>query len=186
MSSLVETLGYLGVFLGVAVEGEVVVLSATYLAREGLLSPVGIGLAAFAGSVVTYQACFWTGRTRGRAVLANRPAWKVRVAWLQRQIARRPTPVIIVYRALFGLRAATPFTLGISGVSPWRFSLIDIPIAAVWAASLVAGGWVLGRGLAAAIERFGATVMAVLAVIVVVALIVMIPRFIQRRRPDGP
>lgn len=186
MSSLVETFGYLGVFLGVALEGEIVVLAATYLAREGLFSPLGIGLAAFAGSVATYQACFWTGRMRGRSVLANRPAWQARVAWLQRQIAQRPTPFILVYRVLFGLRAATPFALGISGVSPWRFSLVDIPVAAFWAAALVVGGWLLGRGVAVAVERFGATVMSVLAVIAVVALIVVIPRLIDRRGPTEP
>ncbi len=180
MSQLVETLGYLGVVLGVAAEGELVVLTATFVASGGPMSPLGVGLAAFAGSVLTYQVCFWLGRRHGREVLARRPNWQVRVDGLQRRIARRQLPLMLGYRLLFGLRAATPFALGVSGVSPWRFACIDVPVAGVWAATLVVAGLALGRVVATAVEHVAeAATWVIIGAAVVIGVAVLLRRLLM-------
>lgn len=174
MDALVDSLGYAAVLLGVAVEGEIVVLTAAYIAQGGVLSPLGVALSAFAGSLAVYHACFWLGRRHGREILARRPAWRARVEHVRRRIARHDVPLILGYRLLFGLRAATPFALGLSGVPPRRFALFDIPVAALWAAGLVAAGYGLGRGVDALAQRFQAAAgWAVLAVVAVAVLWLM-------------
>ena len=131
MEGLIATFGYGGVALGVAIEGEAVVLVASYLAQEGLLSPAGVALSAFAGSVGVYNLCFWLGRRHGRAILALRPAWQARVDHVRRRVRAHEVALILGYRLLFGLRAATPFALGLSGVSHRRFLVLDTPVAAL-------------------------------------------------------
>ena len=188
MQAVIETVGYAGVFLGVAVEGEVVVITAAYLAQEGLLSPVGIALSAFAGSLGVYHTCFWLGRRHGRAILARRPAWQARVEHAQQRIARHELPLILGYRLLFGLRAATPFALGLSGVSHGRFLLLDTPVAAIWAAGLVALGYGLGRGA----ERIAGQIGEVAGWFVLGLIALVIAGFMRRgwrayrRRPRRP
>jgi len=145
VEALIAQFGYAAVAFGVAVEGEIVVLTAAYLAEQGVLEPVLVALSAFAGSLGVYHTCFWAGRRHGRAILARRPAWQARVVSLQQRIERHDLPLILGYRLLFGLRAATPFALGASGVSHRRFLLLDTPVAVIWAAGLVAAGYALGR-----------------------------------------
>ena len=43
---------------------------------------------------------------------------------------------ILAFRFIFGLRIASPIALGVSQVPTWRFTLLNIAGAEVWATSL--------------------------------------------------
>lgn len=146
LESAISTYGYLAIMAGVFIEGEAIVLTAGFLAQQGTLQLHWVMTASVMGSVLTYQFFFLLGRTRGQAVLANRPGWQPRVARVQELLERHDLWIILGYRALFGLRALTPFALGMTGISHLRFTLLDLVPAIVWGIGVSWVGFVLGHG----------------------------------------
>lgn len=185
METLLDTFGYLAVLIGVAIEGEVVVLTAGYLSHRGILEPVGVGTAAFAGSLLVYHTSFWLGRHRGQAILARRPEWQARVDGLRVRLRRNDWLLIVSYRLLFGLRAATPFALGLSGVPHRRFLLIDTPVALAWSVGLVALGHGLGGTVTLLVAHVEATVGWISAGVLATAAAGLAFALLRRRKRGG-
>lgn len=146
LESAIATYGYAAIMLGVFVEGEAIVLTAGFLAQQGLLELHWVMTASVVGSILTYQFYFLLGRTKGKAVLSRRPGWQPRVERTRHLLERYDLLVIIIYRGLFGLRAITPFALGMTGISYLRFSLVDLAPALAWGIGVSWAGFVLGRG----------------------------------------
>lgn len=146
IESAIATYGYLAIMLGVFVEGEAIVLTAGFLAQQGLLELHWVMTASVVGSILTYQFFFLLGRLKGRAVLDNRPGWQPRVTRIRGMLERHDLPIILGYRVLFGLRAVTPFALGMTGISHLRFTLLDLIPAVVWGLGVSWIGFALGKG----------------------------------------
>ncbi len=121
-------------------------LTAGFLAQQGLLELHWVITASVIGSFLTYQFFFLLGRTRGRAVLARRPGWQLRMARIRDLLERHDLLIILGYRALFGLRALTPFALGMTGISYLRFTLLDLVPALIWGLGISLLGFALGKG----------------------------------------
>ncbi|MFP4130583.1 MAG: DedA family protein [Thiohalospira sp.] len=147
LDGLVAEYGYLAVALGVFIEGEVVVATGGVFAARGVLGLPEVILSAFLGSILTYQVFFLLGRSPAARWLAERPRWQHRVMVLRQRLVHHHVGLILTYRLLFGLRNATPFVLGLSGVPWWRFTLLDLVPAAIWSVTVGLAGYVLGREL---------------------------------------
>ncbi len=152
---LLQRWGYLGIFVGTFLEGEVVVLLAGALAHQGVLSLWGVILSAFAGSLSGDQLYFLLGRLRGPDLLARHPrlaepARRAR-AWLE----RRGDAFVLSFRFLYGLRTVTPLLLGAAGYPVRRFVALNAAGAAAWAPAIAAVGWAVGEGVRQVIGRAG-------------------------------
>lgn len=171
--------GYLALLFGVLVEGELVVMTAGFLAYRQILHLDWVIGTALLGSLLTYQLFFLLGRTRGTRFLQARPHWQARVTKTRDLLERHHTWVTLGYRGLFGLRMITPFALGMTRVSHRRFLALDVLPALVWALTFSYLGYFLGRELdtlTPVIQRYqgwaalaaaataGAVVVALLAV----------------------
>lgn len=149
IQSIISTYGYLAILLGVFLEGELVVMTAGFLAHREILELHWVIGAALAGSLVTYQIFFLLGRTQGMRFVARRPRLQARLARVQGLLEQHHTWVTMGYRALFGFRAMTPFALGMTEVSQRRFLALDLLPAVVWAVTFSCLGYMLGEGFAA-------------------------------------
>src|ERR1700712_5408408 len=56
------TYGLIVVYFGVIIEGDSVLIAAGFLGHQGVLNPVGVFLAAFAGSLTSDQLLYYAGR----------------------------------------------------------------------------------------------------------------------------
>ncbi|MDZ7805302.1 DedA family protein [Thiohalophilus sp.] len=146
LESAIATYGYLAIMVGIFVEGEAIVLTAGFLAHQGLLKLPWVMTASVFGSILTYQFFFLLGRLKGRQVLNNRPGWQSRVQRIRKLLERHDTLIILGYRGLFGLRAITPFALGMTNISYLRFTLLDLIPATIWGIAVSWAGYVLGKG----------------------------------------
>ncbi len=184
--------GYLALLLGVLVEGELVVITAGFLAYRQILNLDWVIGTAVLGSLLTYQFFFWLGRTQGTRVLQARPRWQARLAKTHELLERHHAWVTLGYRGLFGLRMITPFALGMTRVSHRRFFALDLLPALVWALTFSYLGYFLGReldALALVIERYqGWAAPAIIGTAVgAVAAVLALRRARAARslRPDG-
>ena len=126
METLLLRYGYALVFLGVAVEGEAVLLTAAVLASRGFFRlPVVVAVALAANSLAD-QVYFQLARLRGRSWLERRFGQHPRYHKLLSLVSRRGGLLLLVSRFAYGLRIAIPAACGALGMGVVAFTLLDL------------------------------------------------------------
>lgn len=147
ISAFVATYGYVAVFVGTLLEGETVLLAAGFAAHRGLLDwRLVVAIAGF-GATLGDQAAFLLGRWRGPAIIARFDFLSRHAPRVHALMERRPALLIVAMRFLYGMRLAGPIVMGSSRVPLWRFSLLNMLGAAIWAALVTAVGFYFGMAL---------------------------------------
>jgi membrane protein DedA with SNARE-associated domain len=136
--------GYWAAALGGSVESETVILLAGLAAHRGLLDLRGVIAAAALGTFGVNQTLFHIGRARGHVLLARWPRLQPRAQRVLDFAHRHRRTLVLIYHFSVGIRAMTPFVLGMSRVRPWRFALVDGAVTLSWMAVLAALGYWLG------------------------------------------
>lgn len=149
---LLHTYGYIALLAGAFFEGELIVILAGVLAHKGYLAPVPAALCAFCGSLASDQLMFYLGRWKGKAILHRFPRLEKKAPKVRAWLSRHETPLILGFRFIYGVRNVTPILMGISPVNQWKFLVLNIASAAVWASSFVAAGYFFGQALTALLE----------------------------------
>ncbi|MES2953063.1 MAG: hypothetical protein V4674_00700 [Patescibacteria group bacterium] len=142
-------LGYLLVFLGMAIEGELVLFTALYLANIGYFSYQNIGLVLVVG--IFASDFFWY---RFGAFLHNHPRFSRARAFLERvtrliddQLAIRPIHTFIVSKFIYGLNRTTLARAGVSGMGVTKFLEADILAVVTWLFVIGGAGYALSESL---------------------------------------
>lgn len=147
MEELVATYGYPAIVAGTFLEGETVVLVAGYLASWHYLALGWVMICAFLGTWIGDSAYFFIGRRWGAKLLEKRPTWRPGAERALRLLRRHHTVFILCFRFIYGIRTVSPFAIGMSGVSPVRFILLNMFASAIWAMIFASGGYMLGAVL---------------------------------------
>lgn len=180
---LLAQYGYLAVFLGSLLEGETILILAGFAAHRGYLSfPLVVALACLGGTLGD-QLFFFLGRRGGARLLARFPRLAARALPVQQLIQRYHTGLIVMVRFMYGLRTIGPCVIGMSDVPAWRFTLLNLLGAAVWA-PLVAGlGYLFGETLQWLLADFKRYEEAgLLLIIAAVGLLHLLRHFRARRK----
>lgn len=110
--NFVETYGYLAVFLGCLIEGEALVIIASFLAFLGELHLPIVMLLAFIGTLMSDLSWFLLGRYSSDHFL-NRWDWLRNLSHHSvRLVGVRPKTVAFLMRFMYGFRMIVPFCLG--------------------------------------------------------------------------
>ncbi|MEW6266404.1 MAG: DedA family protein [Thermodesulfobacteriota bacterium] len=149
LQHLVENYGYLAIWIGTFLEGETILVLGGLAAQQGFLSLPWVVVCAFTGSLFGDQFFFFLGRRHGSFLLAHRPSWRAKFERAERLFARIQTPLIIIFRFLYGLRAVLPFFFGLSSVPLGRFMFLNVIGALVWAVAVGVAGFLFGHALTA-------------------------------------
>jgi phosphatidylglycerol lysyltransferase len=152
MESLLLKYGYALLFLGVALEGEAVLLAAALLAQRGLFRlPVVIAVAVAANSLAD-QVYFQLARLRGRQWLEKRFGQHPRYQQLIALVGRRGGLLLLASRFAYGLRIAIPAACGALGMGVVSFTLLDLLAGLFWALPMAAFGFYAGGALGPLLE----------------------------------
>jgi phosphatidylglycerol lysyltransferase len=147
MEPLLLRYGYALLFLGVAFEGEAVLLAAALLAHRGLFRlPVVIAVALAANSFAD-QAYYQLARLRGRKWLEKRFGDHPRYRQLIDLVSRRGGLLLVASRFAYGLRIAIPAACGALGMGFVPFTLLDLAAGLLWAVPMAALGYFAGEAL---------------------------------------
>jgi membrane protein DedA with SNARE-associated domain len=166
LETLISTYGYAAIGIGTFFEGETILLLGGFAAHRGYLELPWVIWSAFLGSLLGDQLYFYIGRTKGKAMLENRPALKAKSEKVFVLLNRHQTWLILGFRFLYGLRTLTPFLLGASRISPSRFFLLNSLGALAWAVSVGTVGYLFGQALEAVfgdIKKYELIVFSLLA-----------------------
>ncbi|MGD8386693.1 MAG: DedA family protein [Desulfobacteraceae bacterium] len=178
----IDTYGYLAILIGTFLEGETILVLGGFAAHRGYLHLPWVILMAFIGSLLGDQLFFFLGRWRSQVFLARHPVWNVRIEKVHRLLERYRTPLILMFRFLYGLRTVIPFVIGTSTVPTVRFIFLNALGAAVWAASVGAGGYLFGSALELFIGNIKQLEVYAFGLIAVIGGFIWAGHFLRRRR----
>ena len=147
--ALVDSYGYLAVFVGAFLEGETVLALAGLAAGRGYLDFAAVVAIAMVAGFLGDQFFFFLGRAKGQAILDRFPRWSRRAQRLDAMLERWHAPLIVGIRFMYGFRILGPIMLGMGRVAAWKFLVFNFIGAAIWA-PLIAG---LGYAFGAILER---------------------------------
>src|SRR5919198_2764163 len=138
MEELIADFGYIAIFIGTFLEGELVLALGGVAAAHGYLSFTVVLTVAIVGGFLGDQTCFWLGRRYGTRVLARYPGLAAKAPRVQQLLRRWDAMAVILLRFCYGLRIAGPIVIGTCGISPWRLALFNFIGVLIWA-PLVSG-----------------------------------------------
>lgn len=145
MNSFIEQWGYVAVFLGSLFEGESFVLAAGFAAHRHLLNLPAVMVIAAIGSAIGDQIWFQLGRIYGMRVVARFPKLAPGVVHANDLLRRYDSGFIFACRFVYGTRLAGPIAIGMSGVAPLRFTIINVAAASLWAVVVAGLGYGFGE-----------------------------------------
>lgn len=137
LSSWSGLMAYLAVFLGTAIEGEIVFVAASVLVSYGKLDPVGVFIAAALGGSTGDQFYFYALRGRLRRWLDRFPGIQKKQEQVADFVRRNADGMMLACRFLPGLRVAIPIACAHAGVSAIRFSMFSVISSIAWAAAVL-------------------------------------------------
>ncbi|MEO8488664.1 DedA family protein [Pseudomonas sp.] len=147
LNALIASYGYWVIFLGCLLEGETVLILSGMAAHQGTLQLLHVIGWATLGGVLGDQLLFWTGRYYGERLLPKLKRHQPAIERVKGLIHRYPTTSVFAVRFLYGMRLVGPMVIGTSGLAPWRFALINVLSALIWASLFVIAGYWAGETL---------------------------------------
>jgi membrane protein DedA with SNARE-associated domain len=157
-------------------EGETIVLVVSALAATSapfIHLPL-LAICATAGTMAGDQLFYYLGRFYGTPFLASRPKLAAKAERGFELLRRGEIPFILSYRFIYGVRNVSPFVVGVGGIPPLRFFLLNLAASALWAATFTLGGYFLGKVLEQWLDQYKWHMIA--AVVGLVGLIFLLNR----------
>lgn len=140
----VKNWGYIAVFLGAAVEGESVILTASSMARFGYLDIYKVMIIAFISTTLADQILFFVGKYYGPSLFEKYPKTKPTADKVFHYLHKYDVWFILVCRFIYGIRIASSVVMGAAGIETKKFVPLNILSAFIWTVVSCGGGYLLG------------------------------------------
>jgi membrane protein DedA with SNARE-associated domain len=180
LEQLVADYGYVAILIGTFFEGETILLVGAFAAHQGYLRIDLVILIAFIGSCAGDQFWYMLGRRYGRARLLKRPILADRIERITRWLDRYPTAFILGFRFVYGIRNIAPVAIALSKIPPWRFYVLNVVAAALWAATGGLAGYIFGAAVEAFVGNLKAFEQRVLAGVALAVIGYLVGRWLYR------
>lgn len=152
--AFVQEWGYVAVLLGSLVEGESVILTASFMAYQGHLSLPKIMIIAFFGTLIADTTLFFVGRFYGKKFFKKFPSIQDRSKKAFDLLHRWDIWFILSFRFIYGIRTISPIVIGAARVKPKRFLPLNFLAAVIWTIISCVGGYLLGGTFEVIVENF--------------------------------
>jgi len=128
----VEIVLYLMIVVGIAVQGEAVMLAACAGAFWGNLHLVPVALAGMVGAFLADWLYFTLGRRHGARLLTRYRWLRGRMDKTSELLAKKPVFAIMVLRSQIGMRVIGNFLLGASEIDRRRYLEVNALACMIW------------------------------------------------------
>ncbi|HPI91955.1 MAG TPA: DedA family protein [Deltaproteobacteria bacterium] len=177
--------GYAIILVGTFFEGETVLVMAGFLSHQGYLSFSFVVLSAFLGTFAGDQLYFFMGRKKGIAYLDSHRSWKAKSTRVLSLMRRNQTAVILLFRFIYGIRTVTPFLIGASGISPWKFMAYNCVGGFAWALVIACLGYVFGHAAGLVLQHIKKYEALLAGFIIMTGMVVWVLHSIIMKRRTG-
>jgi membrane protein DedA with SNARE-associated domain len=135
---------YIGIFFGLFLEGEMILISAVIAAHHGYLLLWLVVILGIAGTFSADCFYFYIGRKRGYVWINKNPKIKKKAEIIERKLEKYPVIIFLTYRFLYGFRSVTPLVIGASKTKTITFFLYSALSTIIWASVYCTIGYLFG------------------------------------------
>ncbi|NPA15016.1 MAG: DedA family protein [Deferribacteres bacterium] len=143
--NLISHWGYIAVFIGTLIEGEVTMIVGSFLASQKILDIKYVMLVGAVGGFIGDQIFFLMGKLGKNMKMMKKLERNVRFRKARRIVRRYGTYIILFSRYLIGMRMALSTCLGVFNIPVRQFTLLNLISAALWAVTVGLFGFILGK-----------------------------------------
>lgn len=180
LEGLISHYGLAAVFIGAALEGETAAFLGGVFAHRHLLWWWQAAAAACFGSFAADQVLFFAGRYANRLAFVQRLTRTPAAARVNRLLETHPNKFILGFRFIYGIRTISPIAIGLSGVTPLRFVLLNLVAALVWGIVITTLGYLFGNAVEAVFGRVSLHLHLLAAVVLFLAVAAIVAFFSRR------
>jgi len=145
---LLVTYGYIVLFLGVIIEGEIFPLAAGFLVSLSLMNLYAAIAVTFVGAVVGDILWFEAARRWGTQLVGRYGKWfflnKKRLRWLEEHFTANGKKTLAITKFIYSFGHSSIIVAGIARMNFKEFVKIDVPASFLWSALFVFLGYAFG------------------------------------------
>ena len=163
---------YLILFLYCALKSGALPLFGGYAAQQGVLDPLWVAGAAFAGGYLGDELRFHLAKKYGEELIKNRPRLASWLGKAKLMLERYGTAYIFLYWYPKGMLTVGSFPLGLTSMDWPLFTALNAASALVWVVILVGSGFLFGSAIDQAVSNnWGIASMVMLGLFIVLSLV---------------
>jgi len=132
LEQFLQHYGYIAVFIGTFIEGEIFLLIVGIFIKVGLLSPIPALISAILGAFTHELIYFFFGRWKGREFLLKNSYTRKKYRKAKQLVEKYGDISIFIIRFLYGMRVIPMVFLGATRFNPVRFAVIDLISLLIW------------------------------------------------------
>ena len=172
---------YLGIMVGIFLEGEMIMISSVIAAHHGYLNLWAVVVLGLAGTYASDCTYFFLGRKRGRDWLNRKQKWKDKADRIDRKLVKYPVVVFLTYRFLYGFRAVTPLVIGAGATRTRTFMIFSAVSTIVWAIVYCTIGYLFGEVIKSQLGHIEHIEKYIIALLLLIGLSLIAVNLLRRR-----
>lgn len=181
IQQVIADYGYWALFTGTFLEGETFFLLGGIAARQGMLNPWGVALAALGGGFIGDQIFFLLGKWRGVELMASSRRLARKAVKARTLVRRHALALVLLSRFLYGFRMVIPLACGTSGVHWLTFLTLNFISAVAWTLVFGGLGYLFGGWVTEHMDLMTMLPKLVVVVLGMLALTLLLGRLLRRR-----
>jgi membrane protein DedA with SNARE-associated domain len=182
LPGLIDSYGYIAVFIGAFLEGETILALAGLAAHRGYMDFKLVVIIALLAGFLGDQFYFFLGRFKGQEILARFPNVEERAQRFDALLARWHAPLIIGVRFMYGFRILGPIMLGMGRVAAWKFVVYNLIGAAIWAPLIAGIGYWFGEAVEAMLGNVKRFELWLFVALMAIGTSLFLIHFVRSRR----
>jgi len=188
MPQAIAHYGYPLIFILVLLQGEAPVLLGGFLIHQGYFEWLPLLVTAMSATALGEQLYFSLVRWQGKRWSARLSGLSDKLSRADRLLQRYGGAVVLLMRFLYGIRPLLPAMLGLSTIPCWRFALLNLLGALLWAGVFALLGYLAGDAASLLLTELRRLERWVLVAVVSFSLILALVRWhrLWWRRGRGP
>ena len=173
---------YIGIFFGLFLEGEMVLISAVIAAHHRYLILWIVIALGFVGTYVADCFYFFLGKKRGYIWINKNPKIKRKAEIIENKLEKYPVIIFLTYRFLYGLRSITPLVLGAGNTKTKTFLFYSALSTTIWVTVYCTVGYLFGAVIKSELGHIEHIEKYIIGILVLLGLIIVIVKQTRKKR----
>ncbi|MCX7738917.1 MAG: DedA family protein [Hydrogenothermaceae bacterium] len=177
--------GYLAVFIGTFLEGEIFLLVAGFFVKHEFLQLIPTLIFSILGALFHELIYFFLGRWKGRAFLLGNRYTKRRYRKAKKLIDRYGVFSLFIIRFLYGMRIVPMMLFGATGFSFYKFLFFNMISLVIWAVIFLSIGYGFGHAAEVAFGRLKDVYFIFGIGVIILGLVVYVVYHLKSKKAVG-
>ena len=173
---------YIGIFLGIFFEGEMIMISSIIAAHHGYLNLWFVIAIGIVGTYISDCFYFFLGRKKGKEWLIKNQKIKDKASIVNKKIEKYPILIFITYRFLYGFRTITPLVIGAGNTKTITFLFYSGLSTAIWAATYCTIGYMFGELIKSKLSHIEHIEKYIIGFIVLLGIVLIVANRLKKQK----